>query len=76
MESIDISDEAVVILKHHGSYQQQNRDLQKSDKKGYADSYQVATCFAPLVPDSLAFKFMLRLKNPCGKVDAKTYQVC
>ncbi|EKX41980.1 sulfite reductase [Guillardia theta CCMP2712] len=58
LESIDISDEAVVILKHHGSYQQQNRDLQKSDKKGYADSYQ----------------FMLRLKNPCGKVDAKTYQ--
>eukprot|EP00960_Hanusia_phi_P070630 767352-Hanusia_phi.AAC.7 len=40
METIDISDEAVVILKHHGSYQQQNRDLQKSDKKGYAESFQ------------------------------------
>jgi len=57
-EDISISHDAMIILKHHGSYMQQNRDLQRSDKAGYAASYQ----------------FMLRLKNPCGKIDAKTYQ--
>lgn len=41
METIDISGDSVVVLKHHGSYMQQNRDLQRSDKAGYAASYQV-----------------------------------
>jgi hypothetical protein len=41
METIDISDDSVVVLKHHGSYMQQNRDLQRTDKAGYAASYQV-----------------------------------
>jgi len=58
LETIDISDDSVVVLKHHGSYMQQNRDLQRTDKQGYAQSFQ----------------FMLRLKNPCGKVDAATYK--
>lgn len=58
LDEISISHDSMIILKHHGSYMQQNRDLQRSDKAGYAASYQ----------------FMLRLKNPCGKIDAKTYQ--
>ena len=58
LETIDISENSVVVLKHHGSYMQQNRDLQRTDKAGYAASYQ----------------FMLRLKNPCGKVDPATYK--
>jgi hypothetical protein len=43
METIDISGDSVVVLKHHGSYMQQNRDLQRTDKAGYAQSYQVHT---------------------------------
>lgn len=58
-ETIDISHDAVIVLKHHGSYMQQNRDLQRTDKAGYANSYQ----------------FMLRLKVPCGKLPASVYKV-
>lgn len=36
-EEISISHDAVVVLKHHGSYQQQNRELRGADK---AASYQ------------------------------------
>jgi len=43
LETIDISDDSVVVLKHHGSYMQQNRDLQRTDKQGYAQSFQVHT---------------------------------
>jgi sulfite reductase beta subunit-like hemoprotein len=56
---IDLTDEAVIILKHHGSYMQQNRDLQRTDKAAYAQSFQ----------------FMLRLKVPCGKLPADVYRV-
>jgi sulfite reductase beta subunit-like hemoprotein len=56
---IDLTDEAVIILKHHGSYMQQNRDLQRTDKAAYAQSYQ----------------FMLRLKVPCGKLPPDVYRV-
>ena len=58
-ERIDLTDEAVIILKHHGSYMQQNRDLQRTDKAAYAQSFQ----------------FMLRLKVPCGKLPADIYRV-
>jgi len=57
-ETIQLTDQSVVVLKHHGSYQQQNRDLQRTDKAGYADSFQ----------------FMLRLKNPCGKMTPEAYK--
>ena len=57
-ETIDISHDAVIVLKHHGSYMQQNRDLQRTDKAAYAASYQ----------------FMLRLKNPCGKITPQAYR--
>ena len=59
LEVISITDDAVVLLKAHGSYQQQNRDLQRSDKQGYKESFQ----------------FMLRLKVPSGKVPASVYRV-
>lgn len=45
LDEISISHDSMIILKHHGSYMQQNRDLQRSDKAGYAASYQV---FSPL----------------------------
>ena len=49
METIDVSHDSVVVLKHHGSYMQQNRDYQVrnafnggvADKAKYAQSYQV-----------------------------------
>ena len=49
LETIDISGDSVVVLKHHGSYMQQNRDFQvrnafnggQADKVKYAQSYQV-----------------------------------
>jgi len=51
METIDISADSVVVLKHHGSYMQQNRDFQvrnafnggQSDKPAYIKSYQVCS---------------------------------
>lgn len=57
-ETISLTDESVVVLKHHGSYMQQNRDVQRTDKAAYAASYQ----------------FMLRLKNPCGKMTPQAYR--
>jgi hypothetical protein len=49
METIDISGDSVVVLKHHGSYMQQDRDFQvrnqfngmQADKAKYAQSFQV-----------------------------------
>jgi len=51
METIDISADSVVVLKHHGSYMQQNRDFQvrnafnggQSDKPAYIKSHQVCS---------------------------------
>jgi len=57
-ETISISHDAVIVLKHHGSYMQQDRSFQRTDKQAYADSYQ----------------FMLRLKVPNGKLPASVYQ--
>jgi sulfite reductase (ferredoxin) len=59
LEVISISEDSVVLLKAHGSYQQQNRDLQRSDKQGFKDSFQ----------------FMLRLKVPSGKIPPDVYKV-
>eukprot|EP00292_Cryptomonas_paramecium_P004146 CAMPEP_0113711836 /NCGR_PEP_ID=MMETSP0038_2-20120614/31010_1 /TAXON_ID=2898 /ORGANISM="Cryptomonas paramecium" /LENGTH=684 /DNA_ID=CAMNT_0000638201 /DNA_START=65 /DNA_END=2119 /DNA_ORIENTATION=+ /assembly_acc=CAM_ASM_000170 len=59
LEVISITDEAVVLLKAHGSYMQQNRDLQRHNKQAYKESFQ----------------FMLRLKVPAGKVPAEVYKV-
>lgn len=58
-ETIDLSHDGVIVLKHHGSYMQQNRDVQRTDKAAYAASYQ----------------FMLRLKVPCGKLPPDVYRV-
>ena len=59
LEVISITEEAVVLLKAHGSYQQQNRDLQRNDKQAYKESFQ----------------FMLRLKVPAGKIPPDVYRV-
>lgn len=59
MEVISITEDAVVLLKAHGSYQQQNRDLQRNDKQAYKESFQ----------------FMLRLKVPAGKIPPDVYRV-
>ena len=49
LDTIDISHDSIVVLKHHGSYMQQDRDFQvrnkyngmTADKAKYAQSYQV-----------------------------------
>jgi len=49
LDTIDISHDSVVVLKHHGSYMQQDRDFQvrnqfngmQADKAKYAQSFQV-----------------------------------
>ena len=55
------SEESVQLLKHHGSYQQDNRDLRKSRKKaGLGEAYSM----------------MLRTKFPGGILTAEQYLLC
>ncbi len=55
------SDEAVQILKHHGTYQQDNRDTRKERKKQGLDK---------------EYTMMLRTKFPGGKLTAEQYLFC
>ncbi len=55
------SDEAVAILKHHGSYQQDDRDTRTERKKAGLDR---------------DYKMMLRTKFPAGHLSAEQYIIC
>ncbi|MBE2286505.1 MAG: NADPH-dependent assimilatory sulfite reductase hemoprotein subunit [Prosthecobacter sp.] len=55
-----ISDESNVLLKHHGSYQQDNRDLRAQLSKEKKDK---------------AWSFMIRSKMPGGRVTAKQWLI-
>jgi sulfite reductase (ferredoxin) len=56
-----ISEEASSLLKFHGSYQQDDRDLRTQRKREGLDK---------------AFQFMVRLRLPGGKLTAAQYLVC
>lgn len=55
------SDESVQILKHHGSYQQDNRDIRKARQKEGLDK---------------AYSMMLRTKFPGGDLTADQFLFC
>lgn len=55
-----ISDESNVLLKHHGSYQQDNRDLRAQLSKEKKDK---------------AWSFMIRSKMPGGRITAKQWLI-
>ena len=55
------SEESIQILKHHGTYQQDNRDLRKDRKKQGLDKL---------------YTMMLRTKFPGGKLSAEQYLLC
>lgn len=55
------TEESIQLLKHHGSYQQDDRDTRRDRKK------------AGLGPD---FKMMLRTKFPGGRISGAQYLVC
>jgi len=55
------SEESVQMLKHHGSYQQDNRDTRKERKKAGLDK---------------EYMMMLRTKFPAGKISAEQYLLC
>lgn len=55
------SDESVQILKHHGSYQQDNRDIRKARQKEGLDK---------------AYSMMLRTKFPGGDLTAEQFLFC
>lgn len=57
----DFSDESIQILKHHGSYQQDNRDSRKDRKKAGLDK---------------EYSMMLRTKFPGGILTAQQYLLC
>jgi len=54
-------EESIQILKHHGTYQQDNRDLRKSRQKAGLDK---------------AYSMMLRTKFPGGLLTAEQYLLC
>lgn len=55
------SEESIQLLKHHGSYQQDNRDTRKERKKAGLD---------------WEYSMMLRTKFPGGKLTAEQYLLC
>lgn len=55
------SEESIQILKHHGSYQQDNRDNRKARKKQGLDK---------------EYSMMLRTKFPGGRITAEQYLLC
>jgi len=55
------TDESVQILKHHGTYQQDNRDTRRERKKAGLDK---------------AYTMMLRTKFPGGLLTAEQYLLC
>ncbi len=55
------SEEAVQLLKHHGTYQQDNRDTRTDRKKAGLDK---------------DYSFMLRTKFPGGRLTAEQHLVC
>jgi sulfite reductase (ferredoxin) len=56
-----ISEEAATVLKFHGSYQQDDRDLRAQRKREGQDK---------------AFEFMVRVRMPGGKLTAAQYLTC
>ena len=54
-------EESVQIMKHHGSYQQDNRDTRKERKKAGLDK---------------DYRMMLRTKFPGGRITAEQYLLC
>jgi sulfite reductase beta subunit-like hemoprotein len=57
----NFSEESIQILKHHGTYEQDNRDLRKERKKAGLDK---------------AYSMMLRTKFPGGRLSAAQYLLC
>lgn len=55
------SEDAVSLLKHHGSYQQDNRDNRKARKKQGLDK---------------EYYMMVRTKFPGGRISGKQYLIC
>ena len=55
------SEEAVQLLKHHGTYQQDNRDTRTDRKKAGLDK---------------DYSFMLRTKFPGGRLTAEQHLIC
>ncbi|MBI2424941.1 MAG: NADPH-dependent assimilatory sulfite reductase hemoprotein subunit [Candidatus Hydrogenedentes bacterium] len=60
-ETDHFSDESVQIMKHHGSYQQDDRDTRNARKKQGLDK---------------DYKMMLRTKFPGGQLTAEQYLLC
>jgi sulfite reductase beta subunit-like hemoprotein len=57
----NFSDDSVQILKHHGSYQQDDRDTRTERKKAGLDK---------------DYKMMVRTKFPAGQLSAEQYLIC
>ncbi|CAN5860644.1 NADPH-dependent assimilatory sulfite reductase hemoprotein subunit [soil metagenome] len=56
-----VSDEAMQVLKFHGSYQQDDRDVRTQRRREKQE---------------VAYQFMVRLRLPGGKLSAEQYLVC
>lgn len=57
----DFSEESVILLKHHGTYQQDNRDIRNERKKA---------------GQPWDYKFMVRTKFPGGRLTAEQHLIC